>query len=80
MLGRAKAHKAIKRMGIFKKYVCEACGTKFRRVEMLMQHLQVRHGTGTSYECKQCNAKVDGMEAMRNHVKKFHSYNKAKNK
>jgi predicted nucleic acid-binding Zn ribbon protein len=80
MLGRAKAYKALIKMGILKKHICEECGTKFRRIELLMQHLQVWHGTGTSYECKQCNSKVDGMEAMRNHVKKFHTYNKAKDK
>ncbi|NAL77115.1 C2H2-type zinc finger protein [Nitrososphaera sp. AFS] len=67
-------------MGILKKHVCEECGAKFRRVEFLMQHVQIMHGTGTSYECKQCNTKVEGMEAMRNHVKRFHSYNKDNDK
>ncbi len=63
-------------MDIFKKHTCDRCGTKFRRVEVLMQHLQVIHGKGLFYECKPCNAKFDGMEQMRDHLKKFHSYNK----
>jgi DNA-directed RNA polymerase subunit RPC12/RpoP len=63
-------------MDIFKKHVCDRCGTKFWRVEALMQHLQVIHGKGLLYECKPCNAKFDGMEQMRDHLKKFHSYNK----
>jgi uncharacterized C2H2 Zn-finger protein len=63
-------------MDIFKKYICDGCGAKFRKVEALMQHVQVIHGDGLLYECKSCNAKFDGMEQMREHVKKFHSYNK----
>lgn len=63
-------------MDIFRKHICGRCGAKFRRVEELMQHLQVIHGKGLFYECKPCNAKFEGMEQMRDHLKKFHSYNK----
>jgi uncharacterized C2H2 Zn-finger protein len=66
-------------MNIFKKHLCEGCGTKFRRVEEMMQHLQVVHGKAF-YECKSCNMKFEGMEQMRDHVKKFHSYNKMRDK
>lgn len=66
-------------MDIFKKHLCEVCGTKFRRIEEMMQHLQVVHGK-LFYECTPCNMRFEGMEQMREHVKKFHSYNKTRGK
>lgn len=67
-------------MNIFKKHLCADCGTKFRKIEQMMQHIQVVHGKGIFYECKSCNMKFEGMEHMREHVMKFHSYNKMKGK
>jgi KRAB domain-containing zinc finger protein len=61
---------------LFKKNVCETCGTKFRKVEEMMQHKQLIHGKGLLYDCKNCNMSFEGMEQMRDHIKKFHSYNK----
>ena len=45
-----------------------------------MQHEQVTHGKDLLYECKQCNVGFTGMEQMRDHAKKYHSYNKMKEK
>ena len=45
-----------------------------------MQHEQVMHGKDMLYDCKKCNVGFIGMEQMRDHVKKFHSYNKMKEK
>lgn len=67
-------------MNIFKKHLCEGCGTKFRKIEQMMQHIQVVHGKGIFYECKSCNLKFEGMEQMREHAMRFHSYNKMKGK
>jgi len=67
-------------MNIFKKHLCEDCGTKFRKIEQMMQHIQAVHGKGIIYECKSCNMKFEGMAHMREHVMKFHSYNKMKGK
>ena len=61
---------------MFKKNVCENCGRKFRKMEDMMQHLQVIHGKDLLYDCKECNMSFEGMEQMRDHTKKFHSYNK----
>jgi predicted nucleic acid-binding Zn ribbon protein len=60
---------------IFKKHVCDSCGRAFRKVEELMQHLQVAHES-RQYVCEKCGVGFDGMEQMRDHAKKFHSYNK----
>jgi hypothetical protein len=63
---------------MFKKYRCEICKKKFRKIEEIMQHEQVIHGKDLSYECKLCCVSFTGMEQMRDHAKKFHSYNKMK--
>jgi uncharacterized C2H2 Zn-finger protein len=64
---------------MFKKHECETCGSKFRKVEELMQHQQVAHGQ-KFYMCRECNTGFEGMEQVRDHAKKFHSYNKMKGK
>jgi predicted nucleic acid-binding Zn ribbon protein len=64
---------------LFKKHECETCGSKFRKVEELMQHQQVAHEKRL-YMCSECNMGFDGMEQMRDHAKKFHSYNGMKEK
>ena len=63
-------------IGLFKKHICERCGTKFRKMEKMMQHIELIHGKGLLYDCKMCNVSFEGMEQMRDHIKKFHSYNK----
>jgi uncharacterized C2H2 Zn-finger protein len=63
-------------MGLFKKHICEICGRKFRKMEEMMQHVELGHGKGLLYDCKMCNVSFEGMEQMRDHIKKFHSYNK----
>ena len=63
-------------IGLFKKHICERCGTKFRKMEKMMQHIDLIHGKGLLYDCKMCNVSFEGMEQMRDHIKKFHSYNK----
>ena len=68
------------KLELFKKHICEACEKKFRKIEELMQHKQVIHGKSLLYECKQCNVGFTGMEQMRDHAKKYHSYNKIKDK
>ena len=65
---------------MFKKYECKTCRNKFRKIEELMQHEQVIHGKYLPYECKRCRVSFTGMEQMRDHVKRFHSYNKMKEK
>ncbi|HJS68817.1 MAG TPA: C2H2-type zinc finger protein [Nitrososphaera sp.] len=65
--------------GVFKKHECETCGRKFRKVEELMQHQQVAHEPRL-YMCNECNMGFEGMEQMRDHAKKFHSYNRMKEK
>ena len=65
-------------MDLFKKHRCEICKKRFGKIEDLMQHKQVIHGSDLLYECKPCNVSFTGMEQMRDHVKKFHSYNKMK--
>ena len=62
----------------FKRYGCERCNNRFRKIEELMQHVQIIHGKDLPYECVKCNVSVTGMEQMRDHIKKFHSYNKMK--
>jgi KRAB domain-containing zinc finger protein len=79
MLGYTKSNQEIK-LNFFKKYICATCGKKFRKVEVAMQHEQVMHGKDMLYDCKKCNVGFIGMEQMRDHVKKFHSYNKMKEK
>jgi predicted nucleic acid-binding Zn ribbon protein len=64
---------------MFKKYECETCGSKFRKVEELMQHQQIAHERRL-YTCNECNMNFEGMEQMRDHAKKFHSYNRMKEK
>lgn len=64
---------------MFKKHECEVCGSKFRKVEELMQHQQVTHGEKL-YTCRECSMGFEGMEQMRDHAKKFHSYNRMKEK
>ncbi|HXV45469.1 MAG TPA: C2H2-type zinc finger protein [Nitrososphaera sp.] len=64
---------------MFKKHECETCGIKFRKVEELMQHQQVAHERRL-YMCSECNIGFEGMEQMRDHAKKFHSYNRMKEK
>jgi uncharacterized C2H2 Zn-finger protein len=61
---------------LFKKHICERCGKKFRKMEEMMQHIELIHGKGLLYDCKMCNVSFEGMEQMRDHIKKFHSYNK----
>jgi hypothetical protein len=63
---------------MFKKYECETCRKKFRKIEEKMQHEQVIHGKDLPYECKRCCLSFTGMEQMRDHAKKCHSYNKIK--
>jgi hypothetical protein len=64
---------------LFKKHECETCGRKFRKIEELMQHQQVAHEQ-RMYMCNECNEGFWGMEQMRDHAKKFHSYNKMKDR
>jgi len=64
---------------MFKKHECDTCGSKFNKVEELMQHQQVSHEQRL-YICNECNMGFEGMEQMRDHAKKFHSYNKRKEK
>ena len=61
---------------MFKKHICEICGRKFRKMEEMMQHVELGHGKGLLYDCKMCNVSFEGMEQMRDHIKKSHSYNK----
>ena len=68
------------KLDLLKKHICETCGKKFRKIEELMQHEQVIHGKDLLYQCKQCNVGFTGMEQMRDHAKKYHSYNKMKEK
>jgi predicted nucleic acid-binding Zn ribbon protein len=58
---------------MFKRHECEICGSKFRKIEEVMQHHQMAHERRL-YTCNQCNMGFDGMEQMRDHAKKFHSY------
>ena len=60
---------------LFKKHKCDKCGTKYRKIEELMQHQQIAH-EASLYVCNQCQASFEGMEQMRDHAKKFHSYRK----
>jgi DNA-directed RNA polymerase subunit RPC12/RpoP len=64
---------------MFKKHECETCGSKFGKIEELMQHQQVVHERRL-YTCSQCKVGFEGMEQMRDHAKKFHSYNRMKEK
>ncbi|HKZ62635.1 MAG TPA: hypothetical protein VJZ68_09535 [Nitrososphaera sp.] len=64
---------------MLKKHECETCGSKFRKVEELMQHRQVAHEQKL-YMCIECKMGFEGMEQMRDHAKKFHSYNRIKEK
>ena len=64
---------------MFKKEECDLCGIKFRRVEELMLHKQIAHERRL-YMCNDCNMGFEGMDQMRDHTKKFHSYNKLKEK
>lgn len=64
---------------MFKKHECEKCGSKFGKIEELMQHQQTAHERRL-YMCSECHASFEGMEQMRDHAKKFHSYNKMKGK
>lgn len=59
---------------IFRRYRCDICKKRFRRIEFAMQHEQVIHGNGRQYYCKKCNLGFFGMEQMRDHIKKYHSY------
>jgi len=61
--------------GLFEKHKCDKCGTKYRKIEELMQHQQIAH-EASLYVCNQCQASFEGMEQMRDHAKKFHSYRK----
>lgn len=80
MLGSEKQHKVRWVMGLFgRSHTCQKCGRKFGKIEDLMQHQQVIHES-KYYECRQCNKSFEGMEQMRDHAKKFHSYNKMKDK
>lgn len=60
---------------IFKKYKCEKCGSRFRKVEESMHHELTMH-ENKLYKCEKCGTDFEGMEQMRDHAKKFHSYNK----
>lgn len=60
---------------IFKKYECEKCGRKFRKIEELMHHQLLTH-ENRLYLCEKCGKGFEGMEQMRDHAKKFHSYNR----
>jgi predicted nucleic acid-binding Zn ribbon protein len=62
-------------MIFFKNHECDKCGKKFRKVEELMQHQQIAHGSRL-YECRECGMGFEGMEQMRDHAKRNHSYNK----
>ena len=73
-VGTAKIAKSDR---MFKNQKCDNCGSKFRKVEELMQHQQVAHERRL-YVCNDCKLGFDGMEQMRDHAKKFHSYNKMK--
>ena len=66
-------------MDLFKKHQCKECEKKFRKVEELMQHQQLAHEQRL-YFCSECKTGFEGMEQMRDHAKKFHSYNKMKQK
>ena len=44
-----------------------------------MQHQQLTHEQKL-YLCNECNLGFEGMEQMRDHAKRFHSYNKMKEK
>ena len=66
-------------MDFFKKHQCEKCGKKFRRVEEFMKHQQVAHEQAL-YFCRDCDRGFEGMEQMLDHAKKFHSYNRMKEK
>lgn len=59
---------------IFKRNKCEGCGRSFRKIEELMQHEQVVHGTDKTYRCNSCGLEYFGMEEMRAHIMKFHRY------
>ena len=63
-----------------KKFSCDICQIKFKKIEELMQHEQINHQNNKSYDCYRCDQTFDGMEQMRDHIKKFHSYNKMKGK
>jgi KRAB domain-containing zinc finger protein len=67
-------------MIFFKKYQCEKCNDKFRKIEELMQHTQIIHGKNLLYECRHCGVSFTGMQQMRNHIQRAHSYNKIKHK
>ena len=62
---------------MFEKLSCDKCGRKFRKVEELMMHKQIAH-ENKLYMCNECNMGFEGMEQMRDHAKKFHSYNRMK--
>jgi NAD-dependent SIR2 family protein deacetylase len=65
--------------GVFKKHECVVCGNSFGKIEELMQHQQVTHEQKL-YICNECKKGFEGMEQMRDHAKKFHSYNRMKEK
>ncbi|TLX84347.1 MAG: hypothetical protein E6K98_02910 [Thaumarchaeota archaeon] len=66
-------------MNIFRKYLCNKCGRKFRQQEELMQHEQVTHSDNQLYDCKQCNLNFSSMEEMRTHIQRFHTYEGKRN-
>ena len=65
-------------INIWKKFHCPICNKRFRKIEELMQHEQVIHGSGKCYTCNSCKLKFFGMEQMREHIKKNHQYKKNK--
>ncbi len=60
-------------MGLFgKKYKCDACGTKFKKEEDLMQHAKQAHGK-KDYQCKTCNMAFRSEQELMQHGKQAHN-------
>jgi len=62
-------------LSLFKKYGCDICGRRFRKIEDSMHHQLLFH-SNQSYDCSNCGIKFSDMDKLKDHIRKNHSYKK----
>jgi DNA-directed RNA polymerase subunit RPC12/RpoP len=63
-------------LSLFKKYRCDICGRRFRRIEHSMHHQLLFHSNNYSYDCSNCGGRFSDMDKLKDHIRMNHSYKK----